>query len=319
MKFMIDTFCEVLKSSKRILVFGHKNPDGDSFGSMLAIAELLQLNLKKSVVCAYDGNVPHYLDLFPNKDKVQYYDKISDSVCFDTVIVVDCATEQQMGMCSKFIKTNTQVIHFDHHLNSFYLSKIRFVNENMASTGQIIFHFLKELDWMYNIDILNLLALTLITDTGRFKFVSNPQVFIDMADMINLGIRVNDLMNLINRYPYKTVLVESDSVVKSEFYFKRKLVIATIPHLKYKYLDGRGDNVLNLLSSIIGVEFIVLLKEQRINQIGISFRSLNVPINDIAEHFGGGGHACAAGAIVHDTLDNVKQSVIEIFRKKVKL
>ena len=91
-------------------------------------------------------------------------------------------------------------------------------------------------------------------------------------------------------------------------------VFQTIYHNNYKRLDGRGELVLSLLGQIRGVEFVVLLKEQKENQIGISIRSKHVPINQIAESFGGGGHLCAAGAVVIDSLENVHNKIINAFK-----
>ena len=71
---------------------------------------------------------------------------------------------------------------------------------------------------------------------------------------------------------------------------------------------------MNLLGQIQGVEYIVMLKEQKVNHIGLSMRSRNKPINHIAEALGGGGHICAAGAVVADSLENVRAKVIELFR-----
>ena len=56
------------------------------------------------------------------------------------------------------------------------------------------------------------------------------------------------------------------------------------------------------------------LKEQKENQIGISLRSRKIPVNKIAESFGGGGHLYAAGAVVADSLQNVHDKVISAFK-----
>ena len=90
--------------------------------------------------------------------------------------------------------------------------------------------------------------------------------------------------------------------------------MATIDAKDYKNLDGRGEIVLSLLGQIKGVEYIVLLKRQKEQQTGVSLRSKMHPVNGIAESLGGGGHTYAAGAVVHDTLDNVRDRVLELFR-----
>ena len=73
--------------------------------------------------------------------------------------------------------------------------------------------------------------------------------------------------------------------------------------------------MLSLLGQIQGVEYIVLLKEQKPEQIGISIRSRKNPIDQIAVELGGGGHERAAGAIVRDSLENVRKRVLELFKE----
>ena len=80
-------------------------------------------------------------------------------------------------------------------------------------------------------------------------------------------------------------------------------------------MDGRGEMLLNILGQIKGVEYIVLLKEQKETQIGISIRSRSAAIDGIAASVGGGGHERAAGAVVRgDTLENVHAKIIEAFK-----
>ena len=49
----------------------------------------------------------------------------------------------------------------------------------------------------------------------------------------------------------------------------------------------------------------------------MSLRSRGKPVNHIAEALGGGGHMCAAGAVVNDTLENVQARIIELFRGEI--
>ena len=156
--------------------------------------------------------------------------------------------------------------------------------------------------------------IAIITDTGNFKFARNSDVLRTAAELVDAGANITYLVNLLNNKDKKTVLVESAAVANAEFFMKGRLVVTAIRHPDYKKLDGRGELVLNLLAQISGVEFVVLLKEQKENQIGISIRSKNVPINHIAESFGGGGHLCAAGAVMFDDFDRARERVIRAFR-----
>ena len=165
---------------------------------------------------------------------------------------------------------------------------------------------------------MDLLALAIITDTGHFKFVRDSDVFRNMADFIDSGVNVPDLMNILNNKKRKSVLVESAAAANAKFLYRGKLAVAYVRHDDYKKLDGRGDTVLSLLGQIDGVETIVFLKEQRESQIGLSLRSKTIPIKEIAESLGGGGHEYAAGAVVNKPFDEVYNDVIDKFKGVLK-
>ena len=195
------------------------------------------------------------------------------------------------------------------------IGNLCFNDVNKASATQIIFNVARYANFAMDQDVIDLLTIGLITDTGNFKFVRNSDVFRDFASLVDLGANVTRLINLLHNKDKKTVLVETGAVSSAEFFMKGRLAVASIRQPDYKKLDGRGELVLGLLGQIIGVEFVVLLKEQRENQIGISIRSRTVPINQIAESFGGGGHLCAAGAVVIDeSFESVHDRIVKAFK-----
>ena len=230
------------------------------------------------------------------------------------VILVDYGTRAHLGGAEKFVSGADFVIEFDHHFNDDIVAELCFDDPEKASTSQVIYDVARAAKFEMDSDVINLLTMAIITDTGNFKFVRHSDVLRATADLVDAGANITKLMNLLHNKDKKTVLVESEAVSKAEFLMKGRLAIASIRREDYRKLDGRGELVLNLLGQICGVEFVVLLKEQKENQIGISIRSKNVPINHIAESFGGGGHLCAAGAVVMDTFDNVHANIVKAFK-----
>ena len=135
-----------------------------------------------------------------------------------------------------------------------------------------------------------------------------------MADMIEEGVRIRGVYDMLNNQPKKAIEVEARVAASAEFFYRDRLAVATIVNKDYRNLDGRGENVLDILARIKGVEYIALLKQQKDNQIGVSLRGRGKPVNHIAEALGGGGHIYAAGAVLRDTLENVHDKVVELFR-----
>ena len=310
----IKIFNQKLCDAKTIAVMAHKNPDGDALCSVLALMKIIELNFGKKSTVIYDGNIPKDLDNVPMRSAAVFHKNIPENVKYDLYILVDYGIKKNLGGAEKFLDSAEFIIEFDHHYNEEIIGNLCFDNTEKAATSQIIYDVVRAAKLKTDQDIIDLLMLAIITDSGNFKFVQHSDVFKDAAGLVDCGADMRKLTDLLSNKDKKTVLIESKVASQAEFFMKGRLAIATINHDDYKKLDGRGDVVLRLLREIHGVEYVVLLKEQQENRIGISFRSRNKPINQIAESFGGGGHLCAAGAVVLDSLDNVHEMVKNAFK-----
>lgn len=310
----MNLFIEKIKGAKSIAISGHKNLDGDALCSALALMKLIELNFGKKATVVYDGNIPRELDNVPLRDDVVFYKNLPENTKYDLYILVDYGTRKHLGGIEKYVNVADFIIEIDHHFNDDLVGSLCFDNEEKAATSQIIYDMAKSAKFDINQDIVDLLTLAIITDTGNFKFVRNSDVLKDAAALVDLGADMTRLVNLLSNKAKKTVLVESKVVSEAEFLMKGRLAVATINHEDYKKLDGRGEIVLSLLGQIHGVQYVVLLKEQKEDRIGVSIRSRETPINKIAESFGGGGHLCAAGAVIEDSLQNVHDKVINAFK-----
>ena len=310
----IKVFIEKVQNAKSIAISGHKNLDGDALCSALALMKIIELNFGKKATVIYDGNVPRDLDNVPLRSEAIFHKNIPENAKYDLYILVDYGTRKHLGEIEKYVNAADFVIEFDHHFNDDLVGNLCFDDEEKAATAQVVYDMVKVVNFKTDQDVIDLLMLAIITDTGRFKFVRSSDVFKDSAKLVAAGADVIHLTNLLNNKDKKTVLVEAKAVSQAEFLMKGRLAIATINHDDYKKLDGRGETVLSLLGQIHGIQYIVLLKEQKENRIGISIRSRQTPINQIAESFGGGGHLCAAGAVVEDSLENVRTKIINAFK-----
>ena len=314
MKKKIEILIEKIKNAKTIAISGHKNPDGDALCSVLALMKIIELNFKKKPVVIYDGNIPKELDNIPLRKEALSHNHIPEDSKYGLYILVDYGTKKNLGAVIKFVENSDFVVEIDHHYNDELMGNLCFDDTEKAAAAQIIYDIVRTAKFETCHEIIDLLTLAIITDTGNFKFVRHSNVFKDAAQLVDAGANMTRLVNLLNNKSKKTVLVESKTVSNAEFFMKGRLAVATINHDDYKKLDGRGELVLSLLGQIHGVEYVVLLKEQKENQIGISLRSRKIPVNKIAESFGGGGHLCAAGAVISDSLQNVRDRVINAFK-----
>lgn len=311
----VKIFDEKLRSAKTVAIMAHKNPDGDALCSVLALSRLIEKNYGIKSVCIYDGNVPDYLDNIPLRKHAHCWNRVDVSEPFDVAILLDYGAEHQVGGPLEIVKNAKYVIEIDHHKNDNPIADLCIDDENADATSVVLYRIMHCIGWRDDIDIRDLMAIAILTDTGNFKFAKNAESLSVMADLVNGGVSIRRLIEIMNNKPRKAVLVEARAAANAEFFYHNKLAVATIERQDYRNMDGRGEMVLNILGQIKGVEYIVLLKEQKENQIGISIRSRGASIDHIAESFGGGGHKNAAGAVVRgDTLENVRENIIKAFK-----
>lgn len=314
MKNDTKLFIEKIKSADTILLTAHKNPDGDALCSVLALYQLIYLNYGKECVCIYDGNVPQALHYIPLRGRAHYFEHLDLSGPFDLAVLLDYGTTNNIGGTRPAIDMAKFLVEIDHHKNDNKIGQLCIDDETADATACLIYDLMMDAGWEYDDKVLNLLALGILTDTGCFKYSRDGRALRIMADLVDKHVDTNRLLDLLNNKPRKTIQTEARVVADAEFFYRNRLVVATVDSNAYKNLDGRGESALSWLGQIKGIEYIVLLKEQKENQIGVSLRSKFLPVNKIAEKLGGGGHMYAAGAVVHDNLANVKQRIIDLFK-----
>ena len=315
MEKKIELFFEKIRNAQTIAIMGHKNPDGDSMCSVLAMAHLIEINFGIKPVCVYDGNIPDCMDYAPLRTRIKYFERVDMTQPFDLAIAMDYGNPVHIGGAQPIIDKAKFIVEIDHHKNENTIANLCINDSNAAATAVILYKIIKEGNLEIDAHIADLLSLAILTDTGNFKFNRNGDALRIMADLVDGGVNIRNLIELMNNKPRRAVQLEARTAAEAEFYYRGRLALAVVRKKDYKYLDGRGETILNLLGQIQGVDYIVLLKEQKPEQTGISIRSRRKPIDKIAIALGGGGHERAAGAIVRDTIENVKKRILELFKE----
>ena len=103
---------DILKSSakegKKALIIGHRNPDGDAAGSVLALKRLYEA-LGGSADCACCDKIPDYLSFLPDSDHL--ITEIKEE--YGLYVAVDVASPQQLGEL-EYLKDKISIT-IDHH------------------------------------------------------------------------------------------------------------------------------------------------------------------------------------------------------------
>jgi phosphoesterase RecJ-like protein len=82
--------------------------------------------------------------------------------------------------------------------------------------------------------------------------------------------------------------------------------------------DGATDEAVGRMQRIQGMRACVLFRERRDGAVKLSLRSVpSINVAAIAQRWGGGGHAQAAGALLHMSLTDAQAEVLPLLRAAI--
>lgn len=315
-KKQIEMLTEKIRLAGTILIFGHKNPDGDSLGAALGLQHLIRAHFNKTADVAYDGNLPITLDFLPGRADVWYAEKLCDKK-YDLFISVDMGSTQQFGdFGKKLFDAANDSVRIDHHKTADWNANLEFVDVNASSACEIIYDIATAANLKIGTDCAICLCAGIYTDTGGFAFIDgdNNKPLLVAADLVTRGADMREITEGLKNHTCASVMAEADVLARAEFFYNGKLAVASVPHSHYKKLDSGSVSIIMNLRSIRGTEVVVVLKEARRDEVGLSIRSRRTPVRQIAEKFGGGGHDFSAGGKIPATLTEAKKIIVAEFK-----
>lgn len=292
-----------LADAENILIASHVRPDGDAVGALLGIGLALQHAGKNVQMVLADGVPSAFKHL---EGAAQVKTKVEGT--FDTFITVDCADFKRTGKI--FESIGQPDINIDHHITNEKFGKLNLIEGKEVATSAILTNHLPK--WGYKITkpIAAALLTGLITDTLGFR-TSNvtPESMRQAATLMETGVDMPELyMRGLVRRSYEATRYWGSGL--SNLQRKNGMVWTklTLSDRKVAGYSGNDDaDLINAISAIDGYKVGMIFVEQNDNRVKISWRALEsgIDVSAVAQSFGGGGHAAAAGADVVGTLDEV--------------
>jgi phosphoesterase RecJ-like protein len=196
----------------------------------------------------------------------------------------------------------TKVVNLDHHIDNPGFGDAAVVYPHASSSGEVVYHVLKAAGIPLNKAAAEALFTAIVTDTGRFMFSnSTPESYRIVASLIEAhDLDVATLTGNIYRVKTPPRLKLEAMVAQSiETRLDGKVVIARVSQ---QMLDETGcteaeaNEMIVIPKSLKGSMVCILFREMGPTGIKCSLRSEGqMPVNDIAARFRGGGHLRAAG------------------------
>lgn len=311
-----STFKDALNAlkGKQVAVVGHLRPDGDCIGAQIALTRCLR-SLGYDAVALNEDEVPDNLKAFVKDTpfvSVRNF-KFKNSVC----VTVDCSDLQRIGESVQRLFSKV-VLNIDHHISNLNFAKYNIVLDKASATCEILAGLFLDNKILVDSVAAQALYVGIATDTGQFRFpTTTKQVFRVCEDLIELGASPKDAAFYLyecQRIEKLYLLREFLQTLKLEL--DGKLGVGLITQKMYEKtgaLKEDTEGFVDYARSIKGVEVGVLLEERPDGGVKGSLRCESdlIRVDLLAKNFNGGGHKCAAGFKVQESLGEFYQKFLE--------
>ena len=314
MSSQLQLVADKLLAAERVLLTCHRGPDGDSVGSLVALASLLKAQ-GKTVVLYNPDLVPRYLKWLPFARN--FVQQLKKKARFDLTLVVDCADEKLLGDKFPEKEVTGEVIALDHHGSGRPFGDLFVSDPNVAAVGVLVAELADLLGWPITKDAALGIYLSIVSDTGGFRYANtNGQVLrlaarlVDEAgvDPAAMGERLSQDSSPGRYRLLSRVLKDLEVALDGKVSFM-VITAELIKECQASWEDTEG--LVNYARSLRGVECGVLISPSKYGGVRVSMRARGTRIDagKICFELGGGGHPGAAACTLKGTIEEARVQV----------
>ena len=319
-----EEIAEKIINSKGIILTVHTSPDGDALGSVLAffmmIDEYNRKYIKKvsdfiRVKIVIDDKLPKYIEKFQESVFLEKYEKFPSASEYDLFISLDCANEERYQKSVEIKKQSENSINIDHHISNTEHAEFNYI-EDICSTCELLYQFLKIFDIELDERIAKYMYLGIINDTGNFRHDNvTEHTFFVCSKLIGAGADNHKIANIIFAVSEKKIDFFGEVYKNKKIDHNYGFAYYYLTQEKMKELGIEKDDtdgIAEMLLKIEGMEISLFAREEVDGSVKGSFRANNkYNVNELAQNFGGGGHIKAAGFRTELTFDEIVKKVYE--------
>ena len=294
---ILQQIFDKIKEYDRIMLFRHVRNDGDCVGATKGLKEIISLTWPEKQVYLIDDDHAEYLE-FLGEDDAPVADELYEGALG---IVLDTGTDARIS--NKKYALCKELIKIDHHINVCPYGDLVWVEEGASSCCEMVakFYFAFKDQLKIDTEAATYLYTGMVTDSGRFRFSSVSGDTMRMAGMLlDLGVDTDVLyanlyMQDVESFKFKSYVYKNMKMTDAGVAY---LYVSRATMEKYGLSHEQAAAAVSLMDSIKGSLIWIIFIEHE-TEIRVRLRSRFVTVNQIAERYSGGGHACASGATVH--------------------
>lgn len=300
----LKDFMNKLLKEKRVAIFMHVRPDGDTIGSALALKFALEnQGIKADAYCSDD--IPSRFLGF--KGVLDIKKELSGE--YSAMVSIDCAEINRLGDFAPYFNAHKNTYLIDHHI-----SNVKYAKQNVlidrASNCENVYELLTIAGLEITKDISNLLLLGIVTDTGNFKHKNvSSETLLVASKLLEKGADINYIVyKMFTEQSKERAKLFGLVCSKIRYFLDDRFAVMTVSSEMLKDSNAKADETEGFIDFLMGVKSVEVgacVLEMAKNTYKISFRSKGTDVNAVAGVFGGGGHVLASGCRIQGEYEEV--------------
>ena len=297
-KALTQKIIDRLAASKNPALLAHLRPDGDAFGSLLALGHALRDRGQRPSLFVEGGMIPMYQFLPGSELVLDLPAQLPPET--DCLVALDTSTRDRLGQKTLSWPQPIDIV-IDHHISNPAYGKLNLIVSEIPSTTGVLFELFQQASWKVSAANATCLYTGLTTDTGSFRYRgTNAHTLHAAAQLVELGADPAEIAKQCylsithERFALRKMVSNTISIKDN----KKSALLTILPdfYTKTGAKSEDTEGIIEEVASIQGVEVGSLFEFMPDGGLRVSLRSKGkVDVNSIASSFGGGGHKAAAG------------------------
>ncbi len=312
---------DLIAASGRILISGHLSPDGDSLGSMIALARLLRAAGHDAVATA-DVHALGKPGFLRGVEELVPLRKLRRRK-FDLFVYVDASQPSRLPPEVRPFAEKLPTLTFDHHATSAETGAVSIIDPTAAATAEIIWRFAKWMEWPLDEVVAEALWVALVTDSGRFAYDStSPGTLRAACDLLKHGVRTSYINDVIFcSFSARAMELKRRAWRSLHIWKNRKVAEVSLSRDDFREVRGKkaeAEDVIEIPRQVAHNEIALFFYQipDRTHETRVSIRT-RAPwdATQLATRFGGGGHVRAAGCTIAGGMAVAKRQMRKAVRE----
>ncbi len=298
----------ILSGAGRVGICGHVKPDGDAYGSCMALYLFIRQYYPQIDACVFlEDNYSKTFEFIARSDEIEHNYPVQEA--HDVFFALDCADIKRLGSSLDYFQRAKMTVVIDHHISNPGFGMINEVEADASSTAEMIALLIGK-DRITK-EIAEPLYMGITHDTGIFRYSCTSSRTMAVAGwLMETGIDFPWICDeTFIRKSYNQTQIMGKALIDSVRLLDGQVIYAVISRKdmnEYKVSPSDMDGIVQQLRVTRGVETALFLYETEPGEYKVSMRSNGkVDVSKVAVVFKGGGHVMAAGCLMKGKIRDV--------------